>query len=62
VSQSIEQAIKLDKANGDTAWQDDIEKEISQLVRLKCFNCKPVNHNPGDNYQKTKLWLIFGVK
>jgi hypothetical protein len=62
VPQNVEQAIKLDKANGNTAWQDAIEKEMSQLIRLKCFNFKPAGHNPGDNYQKTKLRLIFGVK
>jgi hypothetical protein len=62
VPQSIKQAIKLGKANGDTAWQEAIEKEMSQLVRLKCFDFKPTNHNPGDNYQKTELRLIFGVK
>jgi hypothetical protein len=62
VPQNVEQAIKLDEANGNTAWQDAIEKEMSQLIRLECFDFKPANHNPGDDYQKTKLRLIFGVK
>jgi hypothetical protein len=62
VPQSVEQAIKLDKANGNTTWQDAIKKEMSQLVRLNCFDFKPANHNPDNNCQKTKLWLIFGVK
>ena len=60
--QSIEQAIKVGEANGDTAWQDAIKKEMSQLVRLKCFEFKPADYNPGNNYQKAKLWQIFGVK
>jgi hypothetical protein len=34
---------------------------MSQLVRFQCSNFKPADHNPGDDYQKTKLWLIFGV-
>jgi hypothetical protein len=62
VPQNVEQAIKLDEANGNTAWQDAIEKEMSQLIRLKRFDFKPTNHNPGDDYQKPKLRLIFGVK
>jgi hypothetical protein len=57
VPQSVEQVFKLNEANGNTAWQDAIEKEMSQLVRLKCFDLKPADHNPGDNCQKTKLWL-----
>jgi hypothetical protein len=62
VPQSIEQAIKLNKANGDTAWQDANKKEMSQLARINCFDFKPANHNLGNDYQKTKLLLIFGVK
>jgi hypothetical protein len=39
----VEQAIKLDEANGNTARQDAIEKEMLQLIRLKCFDFKPSN-------------------
>jgi hypothetical protein len=48
VPQSVKQAIKLDKANDDTAWQDAIKKEMSQLVRLKCFDFRPADDNPCD--------------
>ncbi len=54
VPQSVEQAIKLDEANGNTAWQDAIEKEMSQLVRLECFDFKPADHNPGDAFLEDK--------
>ena len=30
VSSSVEDAMKLDKTNGNTLWQDAIEKEIKK--------------------------------
>jgi hypothetical protein len=62
VPQSVRQALEFDKANGNTAWQDSIEAEMSQLVRLKCFDFEAPDFEPAPDYQKTRLRLIFGVK
>ena len=65
VPQNVEQAIKLDKANGNTAWQDAIEKEMSQLIRLKMFQLQtrrsqsgrqlPEDETPADLWRETRF-------
>jgi hypothetical protein len=62
VPYSIKQAMEFDKANGNTAWQDSVESEMLQLIRLKCFDFEAPDFDPGADYQKTRLQLIFGVK
>jgi hypothetical protein len=55
VPQSVKQALEFDKANGNTAWQDSVEAEMSQLIRLKCFDFEAPDFKPEPDYQKTRL-------
>jgi hypothetical protein len=55
VPQSIRQAVEFDRANGNTAWQDSIESEMLQLIRLKCFDFEGPDFKPTTGYQKTRL-------
>jgi hypothetical protein len=62
VPQSVRQALEYDKENGNTLWYDAMEKEMSSLARLECFEFKPEDHQPSNAYQKTTLKVIFEVK
>jgi hypothetical protein len=62
VPQSIKQALESGRINGNMAWQDAIEVEMLQLIRLKCFDFKVADFKPDPDYQKKKLRLIFDVK
>ena len=59
---TVAQALKLDEQNGNTYWQDAIEKEIGALMKLNCFEFHPKDFIPTQDYQKTKLMMVFDVK
>jgi hypothetical protein len=64
VTSECKQAVKLVQTNnGNTAWQDAIKKEVSQLMmHLNAFTFKPTNYNLGDNnYQKMERLMIFDI-
>ena len=62
VPRTVQEAVQLDKENGNTAWEEAIKKEISALVELECFDFKKAGFNPGPNYQYAPLRMIFAVK
>ena len=64
VPKSVRHALEIDKANGNTFWEDSLEKEIKSLLDLDCFEFKPFGyHEKLDNsWQKTTLHCIFDVK
>ena len=59
---NVAHAKELDEQNGNTYWQEAIEKEISSLVQMECFEFKPASFKPGSAYQWTTLTVIFDVK
>ena len=62
VPRTVEQARELDKLNGNTLWQEAIDKEMGALIKMECFQFKHAGFNPGDGWQKTTLHIIFDVK
>ena len=62
VPRTVEQALALDKANGNNLWKEAIDKEMTALRDLKCFEFRDKGDIPGDEYQKTRLMMIFDVK
>ena len=64
VPRNPDHAQKIDKANGDTMWQDAFEKEVKALLDMDCFEFHPAghHHNLGDGWQKSTLHMVFDVK
>ena len=62
IPRNINDAIELDRLNGDTAWMDAIKKEIGTLLELDCFTFHGPDYKPGPEYQFAPLRMIFEVK
>jgi hypothetical protein len=62
VPQTAKEAIDIDTANGNTLWQDAMRAEMDALEKLDCFEFHPEGCIPGDDYQPTRLRMIFDVK
>jgi hypothetical protein len=69
VARDYDEAILLDKTNGNTNWQDAIDAEISQMDDYTVFkdkgkaqwSNKKVTNAP-DGYKKIRVHLVFDVK
>ena len=59
---TVKEAIIFDKKNGNNLWQEAIDKEIKALYDLDCFEFWDSNFVLGNEYQKTRLHMIFYVK
>jgi hypothetical protein len=62
VPRTYEQALELDKINGNTKWRDAIDVELQQIDEYDTFIDKGDGHKPGPDYKKIKVHLIFAVK
>ena len=64
VPRNVEDAIRIDKENNNTFWQDAYEKEIKALLDLDCFEFFPAGYHYklGDGWQRTTLHMVFDVK
>jgi hypothetical protein len=60
IPHSVEEALRIDKENGDSLWQDAIQKEMTNVMVAFKFLGKGVEPPPG--YQKIKCHMIFDVK
>ena len=54
--------IRLDKAAGDSKWQDAIAKEVASLLHHQCFDFKSPDFKPSSDYQYAPLNLVYDVK
>ena len=62
IPRTVEEAIEIDRQNGNTLWQDAMKLEIDALLDLNCFTFKPEGYHPGDDWQSTTLHIVFDVK
>jgi len=62
VPRDYNHAIKLDKCNGNTKWQDSTALEMSQLHEYKTFKDLGKRGKPPDSYQKICVHLVFDVR
>lgn len=62
IPNTVEEALALDKLNGNTYWQDAIYTEVKVLIDLGCFEFLSPQDKPSAEYQRTKLTMIFEVK
>eukprot|EP00957_Ditylum_brightwellii_P096485 7348884-Ditylum_brightwellii.AAC.2 len=62
VTHNVAYAIKLDKANNSNMWQDAMVKEVKALKDMDCFEFCEHSNEPGRDYQKTTLHMVFNAK
>ena len=64
VPRNAKQAQQLDEANGNTLWQDAMDKELNALLDMDCFEFHPAGHHKtlGSEWQRTTLHMVFDVK
>ena len=64
VPRTVDHALAIDKAEGNTCWQDALDKEIDTLMKMDCFEFKPAGHEStlDDSWQRTTLHMVFDVK
>jgi len=62
VPRNYEQAIQMDKENGNTLWQDAVDKELAQIDEYETFEDKGTDFKPGADWKKITVHLVFAVK
>jgi hypothetical protein len=62
VPQTHAQAIKLDKKNNNTKWQDAEATEMGQLLEYQTFIDKEKGGNVPTRYQRIRCHMIYDVK
>ena len=61
IPKTVEEAIELDRQNGNTLWQDAINKEMNN-VRIAFQLCENGKEDIPIGYQEIKCHMIFDVK
>ena len=62
VPRNYQQALELDKANGNTKWQDCTLLELGQIDEYKTFIDKGIGYRPGPDYKRINVHLVYAVK
>ena len=56
------EAIMLDKENGNTLWQDVIWRQLDQISSYKSFCIIGIGVSPGADFKKIKVKFVFNCK
>ena len=62
VPRNWEQAVELDKENGNTKWQDCTALEMAQIDEYEAFQDKGKGFKPGPDWKKINVHLVYAVK
>ena len=62
VPRTPQEAIAIDKENGNTRWQDAMALEMSQLQEYETFTDLGENTKPPGGYTKIRVHFVFAVK
>ena len=62
VPQNIDECKDFDKENGNNRWMEAVEKEVSSLLAMKCFEVLDGNDKPSPDYKFVHLHLVYDVK
>ena len=55
--------LRIDKANGNTNWQDAVKKEVAALIQHGCFEFHDSKgFKPSDDFQYCHLHFVYEVK
>ena len=60
VPQSTRQALEFDRINGDSVWQDAINKEMRNVA--VAFKLKDDDERIGNNYKSVGFHMVFNIK
>jgi hypothetical protein len=55
-------AVRLDSQNGHTKWQDSTVLEMAQLADYDVFTDKGIDGDPGKDFKKIRVHLVYAVK
>ena len=59
---SMKEVLLAEKVNGDTKWNDAINKEMMALEKLNAWKFHPPWYHIASNYQRAPLRMILDVK
>ena len=62
VPNTYEQALQLDKENGNTKWQDSTMLELNQQAEYNTFLNKGKDWTPEQGFKKINVHLVYAVK
>ena len=62
IPRNYQQAVKFDKANGNTRWQDATSLELSQINDYDTFIDKGCGYIPGPGWKKITVHLVYACK
>ncbi len=62
VPRNYREALAIDKANGNTLWQDAIQRELDQIREYDTFIPRPDLKEPPEGYQRVRVHFVFAVK
>ena len=62
VPRNHDQAMELDRQNGNTRWKDAETVELKQIDDYKSFLDKGKGYNPGPDYKKIRVHMVYAVK
>jgi len=56
------EAMELDRMNGNSMWRDAEITELNQIDEYKSFIDKGVGFNPGSDFKKIRVHMVYAVK
>jgi len=56
------EAMELDRMNGNSMWRDAEVTELNQIDEYKSFIDKGVGFNPGSDFKKIRVHMVYAVK
>ena len=62
VPRNHDQAMALNKRNGNTKWAGAEEVEIIQIDVYDTFEDKGEGYNPGKDYKKIRVHMVYACK
>jgi hypothetical protein len=62
IPRNFAHAIRLDTAGGHTKWQDSTVLDMAQLAEYDVFNDKGIDGDPGPDFSKIRVHLVYAVK
>jgi hypothetical protein len=62
VPKSWKDILRIDKAAGNTTWQDAVSKEVGALIQHQCFDFKSPDYKPPKEYQFCRLHFVYEIK
>ena len=62
VANNYKEALKLDKENGNTYWQDAIKLELSQILGYDTFKDMGIGAKAPTGFQRINVHFVFDVK